>query len=210
MLNNLAFNPKQLNYNNDGLIPVVIQDFSSKAVLMLAYMNKESLEKTIATKTAYYFSRSRQTLWKKGETSGNIQFVEALNYDCDADSLLMQVSQKGVACHTNKMACFHNPIIDEKSSFDPEILFSLYNHIKERKVRPKKDSYTAYLFDSGIDKILKKVGEETSEIIIAAKNKSHKELRHEISDLLYHLIVLMVNENLEFIEILNVLNERRK
>lgn len=205
-----TFDLKQLTFNQDNLIPVIVQDIRSKAVLMMAYMNKEALQKTLDTKEATYFSRSRQTLWKKGQTSGNTQSVEALSYDCDADALLMQVKQRGVACHTNKMSCFHNPIFNEDKTLDPNILFSLYNLIKERKNRPKAGSYTEYLFQEGLDKILKKVGEESSEVIIAAKNQSPEEMTNEISDLLYHLIVLMVNENLEFDEVLNELNERRK
>ena len=203
------FNASQLVFNQDGLIPVVVQDVLSNEVLMMAYMNKDALEKTLVEKIAYYYSRKRQKLWKKGETSGHIQTVYSLDYDCDADTLLMKVKQTGVACHENKVSCFHNPILSDERP-DKDILFTLYNLIKERKKTPQEGSYTNYLFTEGIDKILKKVGEETSEVIIASKNQSHSEMVYEISDLFYHLIVLMVNENLDFGKILEELSKRRK
>ncbi len=206
---NKDFAIEDLVFNHDGLIPVVVQDVFSNAVLMLAYMNQEALLKTIKEKQAYYYSRKRQRLWKKGETSGHVQRVYGLDYDCDADTLLMKVKQTGVACHKNKVSCFHHSILSNEPSRE-DILATLYSLIKERKINPKADSYTNYLFDKGLDKILKKVGEESSEVIIASKNKSESEMVYEISDLFYHILVLMVNENLELDAIFEELSKRRK
>lgn len=207
----LTFDYSTLTFDANALIPVVVQDVYSKDVLMMAYMNQEALEKTLKYKEGYYYSRKRKTLWKKGETSGNTQKVKKLVYDCDADTLLMQVEQSGLACHKNQMSCFHNTLFEEQiSNEDTRILFTLYNLIKTRKQTPLKDSYTSYLFKEGIDKILKKVGEESSEVIIAAKNHDAKEITNEISDLIYHLIVLMVNENVSLPNIFEALNKRRR
>ena len=203
------FKVDDLVFNADGLIPVVVQDVFSKDVLMMAYMNKEAVIKTINERKAYYFSRKRQKLWQKGETSGHFQTVYDLDYDCDADTLLMKVKQSGVACHKNKVSCFHNPILSSESN-NQEILATLVALIKERKLNPKPDSYTNYLFDEGLDKILKKVGEESSEVIIASKNQSQQEMVYEISDLLYHLLVLMVHENVEVNAVFDELAKRRK
>jgi len=202
---------EKIKFNKEGLIPVVVQDDQNSEVLMLAYMNQEALEKTIAEKKAYYFSRSRNELWKKGETSGNVQYVKSLSYDCDADTLLLKVDQKGVACHTGKMSCFHNPIIEEvKTSSNPLVLKEIYATIEERKRNPIEGSYTHYLFTKGIDKILKKVGEETAEVIIAAKNNSKSELIYELSDLVYHSLVLMVNQGVSLFDIYEELARRQQ
>lgn len=201
----------QIKFNQEGLIPVVTQHVETKEVLMLAYMNQESLQKTIDEKVAYYFSRSRQSLWKKGETSGHYQYVKSITYDCDGDSLLMQVEQEGVACHENVMSCFHNPIIEDVSYTQSDsVIESIYATIKERKESPIAGSYTNYLFDKGIDKILKKVGEETAEIIIAAKNPGKDELIYEISDFAYHILVLMVEKGIKISDIKNELKGRQK
>lgn len=201
----------QIKFNQEGLIPVITQHVETKEVLMLAYMNQESLQKTIDEKVAYYFSRSRQSLWKKGETSGHYQYVKSLTYDCDGDSLLMQVEQVGVACHENVMSCFHHPIIESVNSTQSEsVIESIYATIKERKESPLAGSYTNYLFDKGIDKILKKVGEETAEIIIAAKNPGKDELIYEISDFVYHILVLMVEKGIQISDIKNELKGRQK
>jgi phosphoribosyl-AMP cyclohydrolase / phosphoribosyl-ATP pyrophosphohydrolase len=199
---------KQLKFNDAGLIPVITQDAYSNEVLMLAYMNIEAVNKTLTEKIAYYFSRSRKTLWKKGETSGHIQYVKSFAYDCDADTILIKVKQVGVACHTGEKSCFFNTVLNNEENERP-LLESLYDTIKERKENPKEGSYTNYLFKEGLDKILKKVGEETSEIIIAAKNDSQAELVYEISDLVYHILVLMVNEGTTLDLIERELSKRR-
>ncbi|MDO9628750.1 MAG: bifunctional phosphoribosyl-AMP cyclohydrolase/phosphoribosyl-ATP diphosphatase HisIE [Acholeplasmataceae bacterium] len=200
----------EIKFDENGLIPVVVQSIESNEVLMLAYMNKEALDLTIAEGLATYYSRSRKSLWKKGETSGHYQYVKSLSYDCDGDSILLKVIQVGVACHTNKMSCFFNEIITsediEKKSY---LLNELYATIEERKKNPIEGSYTNYLFTKGLDKILKKVGEETAEVIIAAKNKSSSEMIYEISDLVYHTLVLMVNEGIELKSIEEELRRRQ-
>jgi phosphoribosyl-AMP cyclohydrolase / phosphoribosyl-ATP pyrophosphohydrolase len=207
----MNFNVEQLVFNNEGLIPVVVQESTTKAVLMLAYMNKEAILITLKDKVATYYSRSRKVLWKKGETSGHIQIVEGLSYDCDSDALLLTVKQVGVACHTNHMSCFFNTVMDEKVIDENQfILDELYATIEERKSNPIEGSYTNYLFTKGIDKILKKVGEETAEVIIASKNHSIPEMTLEISDLVYHVMVLMVNEGITLDMIGEELAKRRQ
>lgn len=196
--------------NSDGLIPCIVQDYKTNQVLMLAYMNKESYEKTIETGTMTYFSRSRNTLWLKGETSGHFQYVKSLSYDCDNDTLLAKVEQIGAACHTGSYSCFFNDIItydyEEKSPLS--VLEDVYDVIMDRKINPKEGSYTNYLFDKGIDKILKKVGEEATEIVIAAKNPNPNEIKYEISDFLYHVMVLMAEKNVTWEEIMTELANR--
>ncbi len=184
-------------FDEKGLIPAIVQDHKNKEVLMLAYMNEEAVQKTMDTGFAHFYSRSRKKLWKKGETSGNLQRVISLDIDCDTDTILLKVEQTGVACHTGERTCFFNRLIEFKSTnTENEVMEKLYGIIKDRRANPKEGSYTNYLFNSGIDKILKKVGEETSEVIIASKgieaNKRNKEVTYEISDLVYHLLVLMV------------------
>ncbi|WP_047983144.1 bifunctional phosphoribosyl-AMP cyclohydrolase/phosphoribosyl-ATP diphosphatase HisIE [Ornithinibacillus californiensis] len=173
-----------------SLIPAIIQDQSSGKVLMLAYMNKESLQKTLETKETWFYSRSREELWNKGATSGNTQVVKQIQYDCDADSLLIQVDPQGPACHTGEETCFYQTLWNEKEpSFS--IVEDITKVIKSRKLETTENSYTAYLFQEGMDKILKKVGEEASEVIIGAKNQNNQETTWEIADLTYHLLVLM-------------------
>jgi phosphoribosyl-ATP pyrophosphohydrolase/phosphoribosyl-AMP cyclohydrolase len=205
----MNINLEKIVYNEKGLIPVVVQESSTKEVLMLAYMNEEALKQTLLTKQATYYSRSRQSLWVKGETSGHVQTVKGLVYDCDGDSLLMTVEQTGVACHTGEMSCFHNALIEPEESPKP-LLEELYQTIDERKKNPIEGSYTNYLFTKGIDKILKKVGEETAEVIIAAKNHSISEMTYEISDLVYHTLVLMVQEGVTLDQIESELKRRQK
>lgn len=196
--------------NSDGLIPCIVQDYKTNQVLMLAYMNEEAYDKTIRTGTMTYFSRSRQSLWLKGETSGHFQYVKALYYDCDNDTLLAKVEQIGAACHTGAYSCFFNDIItydfEEKNPL--EVLNDVYEVIKDRKIHPKEGSYTNYLFDKGVDKILKKCGEEAAEIIIAAKNPNPNEIKYEISDFLYHVMVLMVEKGVTWEEIMHELANR--
>jgi phosphoribosyl-AMP cyclohydrolase / phosphoribosyl-ATP pyrophosphohydrolase len=199
-----------IKYNKDGLVPVVVQEVDTKEVLMLAYMNPLALEKTIEERVAYYYSRSREELWKKGETSGHIQYVKSLSYDCDQDTLLLKVKQVGVACHTNHMSCFYEDIICEDNKEKQVTLEEIYATIEERRNSPIEGSYTNYLFNKGLDKILKKVGEETAEVIIAAKNQSKTELIYEMSDLVYHSLVLMVNQGIKISDIKEELSKRRK
>lgn len=181
---------EQLTWQKDGLIPVIIQDYRTKKVLMLAYMNKEALQKTLETKETWFYSRSRQKLWHKGATSGHRQVVKQISYDCDSDALLIMVDPKGPACHTGEVSCFFNEIFQTKV-VTKSILQQLSERIAKRKKNPVKNSYTAYLFNKGIDEILKKIGEEAGEMIIAAKNDDDDELIWEIADFIYHTLVLM-------------------
>ncbi|MCC0708627.1 MULTISPECIES: bifunctional phosphoribosyl-AMP cyclohydrolase/phosphoribosyl-ATP diphosphatase HisIE [unclassified Clostridioides] len=205
---------KNVKFDDKGLVPAVVQDIISKDVLMLAYMNEESIKKTLKDKIACYFSRSRQELWVKGETSGNIQKVVKISYDCDVDTILLLVEQTGVACHTGNYSCFYRDLFDDTDKIDFEVqkntLKELYDLINERKNNPIEGSYTNYLFDKGLDKILKKVGEESSEVIIASKNEDKSELIYEISDLVYHTLVLMIEKGVEIDEIKKELIKRRK
>ncbi len=244
---NLRINSRILNelkFDINGLIPAIAQDNKTNEVLMLAYMNKESIEKTLSTGKAHYWSRSRNKIWQKGETSGHFQYVEEITIDCDGDAILLKVVQEGNACHTGNKSCFYRfiansekingdkricnaEVINEKkgeivespesighinlnSKAEPEILGELYKVIADRKNNPKEGSYTNYLFEKGLDKILKKIGEEASEVIIAAKNNSFNELKYEISDLVYHVIVLMVEQELKLDDIYEELKGRRK
>lgn len=200
---------EEIKFDDKGLVPAVVQDIESNKVLMLAYMNKESIQKTFEEGIVHYYSRSREKLWKKGETSGNIQRLKGFYYDCDCDSLLIMVEQVGVACHTGNYSCFFNEVLKVENK-KTDIIKELYSLLEDRKENPKEGSYTNYLFREGLDKILKKVGEETSEVIIGAKNKSKEELVYEISDLVYHLLVLMVNENVSIGDIKKELTSRKK
>jgi len=196
--------------NSDGMLPVVTQDYKTGEVLMVAYMTKEAYEMTLRTGKMTYYSRSRNELWIKGDTSGHYQYVKSLSADCDFDTLLAKVSQIGAACHTGSYSCFFNEIM--KKEYDDEnpltVFNSVFDVIKDRKVHPKEGSYTNYLFDKGIDKILKKVGEEATEIIIAAKNPNPEEIKYEISDFLYHVMVLMVEKDVTWEEITRELANR--
>lgn len=200
---------EKIHFDEKGLVPCVVQE-KNGTVLMLAYMNEASLHKTIETGVAWYFSRSRQKLWQKGETSGNVQKVLSLAYDCDGDTLLMKVLQTGVACHTGSYSCFggreffntqQNSLAVLQDTPNKEnsiavVLRTLYNVIQDRKLNPIEGSYTNYLFAHGLDKILKKVGEEATETIIASKNASRQEIIYEMGDLWYHCLVLMAYFNL--------------
>ncbi|WP_338833148.1 Histidine biosynthesis bifunctional protein HisIE [Moorella humiferrea] len=223
--------PAELRFNEDGLIPAVIQDVKSGQVLMLAYMNREALARTLATGETWFYSRSRRELWHKGATSGHRQYIVKADYDCDADALLFQVRQVGVACHEGEFSCFHNPLPLQVSrpgsnrqvakgqseggqtdggsveqgreeasgpaSADlGTILAEVFRVIKERQATRPEGSYTSYLFDHGQDKILKKVGEEAAETIIASKNDSRGEILYELADLYYHTLVLLAYHDL--------------
>ncbi|EGO65455.1 bifunctional phosphoribosyl-AMP cyclohydrolase/phosphoribosyl-ATP diphosphatase HisIE [Acetonema longum] len=211
---------KNLKFDANGLMPAVIQDAHTGAVLMLAYMNQESLEKTIATGLTWFYSRSRQRLWNKGETSGHIQKVREIYFDCDADTLLVKVEQVGVACHEGSYSCFSRKLyVPEQTNLEPAavsdftpavILNELYGVITDRKTNRKEGSYTNYLFDKGQDKILKKVGEEAAETIIASKNQDENEILYEMADLWYHCLVLLSYHNLTPAELLKELHSRRK
>lgn len=181
---------KNIQFDEKGLVPAIVQDATTGRVLMLAYMNEPSLLKTIETKETWFFSRSRQELWNKGATSGNKQRVEKIQLDCDQDSLLIEVSPLGPACHTGKESCFYSTIFEE-SEQHREIIHELVNKINERYNEPLEGAYTTYLFNEGLDKVLKKIGEEASEVIIGAKNEDKEELTWELADFIYHALVLM-------------------
>ena len=200
----------QLKFDEAGLIPAVVQEANTDKVLMLAYMNKESLRLTLERGETYFWSRSRQSLWHKGETSGNTQRVQQISFDCDADALLIRVEQKGNACHTGAHSCFFNTIAGEFVETEDigSVLKSLSNVIRQRRQELPEGSYTTYLFKSGLDKILKKVGEEAAETIIASKNHNKNEITAEAADLFYHLLVLLAEENVELDEIAGVLAGR--
>lgn len=197
-----------LTYDENGLIPVIVQDNTTGKVLMLAYMNNSSLTKTIETKETWFYSRSRQELWNKGATSGNKQKLKSISYDCDQDTLLIQVDPLGPACHTGEVSCFNQTIYDDGKTPNREVIHQLIANIKQRRQEPVEGSYTTYLFEEGIDKILKKVGEETSEVIIGAKNQDKQELTWEISDLIYHTLVLMELSGVDIQDIKNELQQR--
>ncbi len=200
----------QFKTNDQGLIPVIVQHYKTQEILMLAYMNEESFYETIKTGKMTYFSRSRQKLWVKGETSGHFQYVKSLTIDCDLDTLLAKVDQIGAACHTGNPTCFFQPLvgIDYDETNPLRIFESVYDTIADRKENPKEGSYTNYLFDKGIDKILKKIGEEATEVVIAAKNPNPEEVKYEIADFLYHAMVLMVEKGLTWEDIVKELADR--
>lgn len=239
-----GINFKKLKFNELGLITAVIQARATKEVLMVAYMNEESLKKTIDTNETWFWSRSRQELWHKGATSGNRQKVKNIKYDCDGDALLIEVDQTGGACHTGEESCFFNELYNREGnladnqqslnqdyiievnkteekeaegskvekiddSMLEDVLQSLYNIIAIRKKEPKEGSYTNYLFERGLDKILKKVGEEATEVVIAAKNSKPQELVNEVCDLLYHILVLLNEKEVKINKILSELKNRR-
>ncbi len=200
----------EMKTDEKGLVPVIVQDYKNDEVLMLAYMNEESFRKTLETGKMTYFSRSRQSLWVKGETSGHFQYVKELKIDCDNDTILAKVAQIGAACHTGNRSCFYRTLV--RTAYDDtnplHVFQDVYDIISDRKKHPKEGSYTNYLFDKGIDKILKKVGEENTEIIIAAKNPDSEEIKYEVSDYLYHLMVLMVERGVTWDDITSELARR--
>ncbi|MEC2309835.1 bifunctional phosphoribosyl-AMP cyclohydrolase/phosphoribosyl-ATP diphosphatase HisIE [Bacillus atrophaeus] len=198
----------ELTFNEDGLIPAIVQDAASKEILTLAYMNQESYEKTLETKETWFYSRSRQELWHKGETSGHTQAVKGIRYDCDQDALIVLVEPAGPACHKGSYSCFTSEQGEEKTVGRFSILNELERVIAEREAEMPEGAYTTYLFREGVDKILKKVGEEASEVIIAAKNRDHEELKWEAADLLYHLLVLLREQSLPLDDVLEVLQKR--
>lgn len=205
-----SLNWDDFKLNSDGHLTVVVQDYKTDEVLMVAYMNREAFEKTVETGIMTYYSRSRNELWVKGLTSGHFQYVRSLIIDCDHDTLLAKVHQVGAACHTGNRSCFFEEILhtDYAETNPLKVFENVYNVILDRKVNPKEGSYTNYLFDKGIDKILKKVGEEATEIVIAAKNPDHEEVKYEIADFLYHVMVLMAECELDWDDITKELANR--
>lgn len=190
----------ELKFDEKGLIPAIVQDHYTKEVLTLAYMNAETLALTIAEGRTVFWSRSRQEIWRKGDTSGNVQHVVSITADCDKDALVVEVVKDGPACHTGAESCFFNEVY-----VSPELKqFSwqgLYELIQGRRDHPQEGSYTTYLFEKGTEKILKKVGEECTEVIIAAKDRDHKETVYELADLAYHVLVLMVEAGISLDEV---------
>lgn len=200
-------NIDELRFDEKGLIPAIVVDADTKRVLTLAYMNRESLEISIKKKLTCFWSRSRQELWIKGETSGNYQHIVSITADCDKDALTVEVKPDGPACHKGTTSCFENPVWenDEISAFSLESLMKL---IEGRKIEKKEGSYTTYLFEKGLDKILKKVGEESTEVIIAAKSNDKKEAIYEVADLTYHVMVMMIEMGISLDDIYKELASR--
>jgi len=206
----INFEIDTLTFDEHGLIPAIVQDVHSGRVLMMAYMNRESLTKTVQSGETHFWSRSRQELWHKGQTSGNTQTVTSVIADCDGDTLLLEVEQKGNACHLGTFSCFDRPAAttyDRVEAFG-EVVADLSRRIHQRKIERPPDSYTTYLFEAGIDKILKKVGEEAGEIIIAAKNKDRKEISWEVADLVYHLLVMLEERRVPLADVAEELMRR--
>ena len=190
----------QIKFNAEGLIPAIVIDTETRGVLMLAYMNQESLRVSMEEGRTCFWSRSRKELWRKGETSGNVQKIVSITADCDADTLLVEVRKSGPACHTGAESCFFQPVFtgEETPAFRYEELFEM---LRGRKEQPKEGSYTTYLFEKGIDKILKKIGEETTEVIISAKGGDKANTVYEIGDLMYHIMVLMIEAGISLDDI---------
>ncbi|AOV07111.1 bifunctional phosphoribosyl-AMP cyclohydrolase/phosphoribosyl-ATP pyrophosphatase [Sporosarcina ureilytica] len=199
---------EDITFNENGLVPAIVQDEQTGNVLMLAYMNEEALTKTIETKETWFYSRSREELWNKGATSGNRQMVKRLSYDCDQDTILVQVEPMGPACHTGEETCFFQTVFEEEMP-NRQIVYDVMASIQNRRNNPVEGSYTSYLFREGIDKVLKKVGEESSEVIIGAKNEDKRELTSELADLLYHSLVLMEISGVTIADVKKELVKRR-
>ncbi|AET66429.1 phosphoribosyl-ATP pyrophosphohydrolase [Desulfosporosinus orientis DSM 765] len=216
-----ALDLSKIRWDAHGLVPAIVQDAETKEVLMLAYMNEESLRRTLLEGKACYYSRSRQSLWLKGETSGHFQEIVDMKFDCDQDALLLTVKQIGMACHENYFSCFHYDLTNQgfKGIGEPEVrseptlgrtLELLAGVIRSRNLERPEGAYTTYLFEKGIDKILKKVGEESAEVIIAAKNADSEEIRCEVSDLFYHVLVMLEERGVGVEEVSRELSKRRK
>ena len=199
-----AFKWSDFKLNSDGMIPVVVQDYRTSEVLMVAYMNEEAYNQTLRLGKMTYYSRSRKELWLKGATSGHFQYLKSLSADCDMDTLLAKVSQVGAACHTGARSCFFNKVTSkeyEETGNPLQVFQDVYDVIMDRKLHPKEGSYTNYLFDKGDDKILKKVGEEAAEVVIAGKNRDKEEIQYEVADLMYHLSVMLVHNDVTWQDI---------
>ncbi len=202
------FDIEKLKFDEKGLIPAIVVDDETNQVLTLAYMNKESLGISLEKKKTCFWSRSRQELWLKGETSGNYQHIVSITADCDMDALTVRVRKEGPACHTGEESCFFNTVFENEEIAPAFSVQSLVETIEGRKLDPKEGSYTTYLFEKGIDKILKKVGEECTEVIIAGKADDKAETIYEISDLMYHVLVLMIEMGISVDDIMNELKSR--
>ena len=202
------FDIEKLKFDEKGLIPAIVVDDETNQVLTLAYMNKESLGISLEKKKTCFWSRSRQELWLKGETSGNYQHIVSITADCDMDALTVRVKKDGPACHTGEESCFFNTVFENEEIAPALSVQSLVDTIEGRKLDPKEGSYTTYLFEKGIDKILKKVGEECTEVIIAGKADDKAETIYEISDLMYHVLVLMIEMGISVDDIMNELKSR--
>ncbi len=202
------FDIEKLKFDEKGLIPAIVTDYESGEVLTLAYMNRESLEISLEKKLTCFWSRSRRELWLKGETSGNYQHIVSITADCDNDALVVKVKKDGPACHTGENSCFFNKVLENDEIAPAFSVEALYEMLDGRKNNPKEGSYTSYLFEKGIDKILKKVGEETTEVIVAAKGNDKAETIYEISDLMYHTMVLMIEMGISVDEIMKELASR--
>lgn len=202
------FDIEKLKFDEKGLIPAIVIDDETDKVLTLAYMNKESLQISLEKKLTCFWSRSRQELWLKGETSGNYQHIVSITADCDMDALTVRVRKDGPACHTGEDTCFFNTVFENEEIAPAFSVQSLVETIEGRKLDPKEGSYTTYLFEKGIDKILKKVGEECTEVIIAGKADDKAETIYEISDLMYHVLVLMIEMGISVDDIMNELKSR--
>lgn len=204
---------ENIKFDEKGLIPAVVQDFSTGEVLMVAYMNKESLEISQKTGRATFWSRSRNEIWEKGKTSGNFMYIKEIRIDCDADCLLVLAEPAGPACHTGKMTCFYRNAdgeeVDTEKKNSNDILMRLMAVTQDRKLNPVEGSYTNYLFNKGEDKILKKVGEEAAEVVIAGKNRSKEEISYETADLMYHLTVMLADNDMTWEDIFDELEKRR-
>lgn len=204
-------NIEEIKFDEQGLVPAIVQDARSKSVLTLAYMNEESLKKTLDIGETVFFSRSRQELWHKGETSGNTQKINSIHYDCDQDALLVQVVPSGPACHKGEYSCFSESLTETETNQKEnryEILDELQSVLAERKATLPEGSYTAQLFQEGVDRIAKKIGEEAGEVIIAAKNDDPEEIALESADLLFHLLLILTDRGVPFDDVLGVLEKR--
>lgn len=200
----------RIRYNDQGLVPAIAQDYLDGTVLMMAWMNRESLQKTLETGEVWYWSRSRQELWHKGATSGHLQKVRSLRYDCDSDALLVTIEQVGnIACHTGERSCFHQ-VQGRKQAPPADTLSELYETICDRRDNPTEASYTCKLFDGGDNKILKKIGEESAEVVMACKDDEPEAIASEVADLFYHTLVALAHHNVELRDVYRILAERRR
>lgn len=208
---NLTVPTEQIKYNEQGLVPAIVQDYLDGTVLMMAWMNQASLQKTLSTGETWFWSRSRQTFWHKGETSGHLQHVKGIRYDCDSDALLVTVEQIGdIACHTGERSCFHQINGTTKAAPPADTLSDLYQTICDRRDNPREGSYTQSLFAGGDNKILKKIGEEAAEVVMACKDDEPDHIASEVADLFYHSLVAIAHHNVDIRDVYRKLQSRRK
>ena len=205
-----AITPDRIRYNEQGLVPAIAQDYLDGTVLMMAWMNRESLQKTLETEEAWYWSRSRQELWHKGATSGHFQKVKAIRYDCDSDALLITIEQIGdIACHKGERSCFHQTEA-QKSPPPADTLTEVFKVIKQRQANPTESSYTCQLFAGGDNKILKKIGEESAEVVMACKDDERDAIASEVADLMYHTLVALAHHDVDLRDVYHQLDNRRR